>query len=399
MIIDSERCTGCGACLQVCSCSAINWEKNREGFDVPVVDENKCIDCGLCRKVCPYETERGDADPEVYAAVHKDPEVVKKSSSGGAFTAVSDWILEQGGVVYGVAFDKKLEAHYLRAENEKKRNQMRGTKYLQCPGNALYGLVEKDLRDQKTVLVTGTPCQLSGLSLVLKQKKVPSERLYLIDNICHGVASPLVFDEYLKYIRSTVLKSKEIRKFSMRSKKVSWQKQYLDCRTEAGDESRILNKKASWNKLYQTTYFIRPSCYSCRFTSYDRVGDMTFGDYWNIENAGVSLDHSKGISLILVNTEKGRELLEASKDRLLLEKSDKNKCWQIHLERPLPRPKKREVIWENFYRNPSGVIAKCAKGSAFSRLFRSVGPILKKLGLYNTALRMFSLVKSNGKKS
>ena len=201
------------------------------------------------------------------------------------------------------------------------------------------------------------------------------------------------------YIRKKILKGKTIRHFSMRSKRTAWQKQYLECFTEVGNESAVLNEKASWNKLYLTSYFTRKSCFSCRFTSFDRVGDITLADFWNIENAGVSLNYADGVSLVLVNSKKGRELLDACRDQLILEKSSRKACWQIHLERPAPMSSKREQVWERFRQDPEGTVAACSRGSVFSGVSRVVTPVLRKLGLYTLVVRTFSVVKSYGKKT
>lgn len=398
MVFDLEKCCGCGACANVCPKDAIQWVENAEGFREPKIDDSRCVDCGLCRKVCPYETNHVgiSADPDVYAAVHKDREVVRQSSSGGAFTAVSDWILDQNGVIYGVQFDADYQVCYRRAETREVRDAFRGSKYVQCDGKTIFPSVEADLRSGRIVLFTGTPCQVSGLKQYLAVKRAPVEKLYLVDNICHGAASPMVWKEYLDYIRSDVLQGTEIRQFSMRSKREKWQKQMLTCETDCGDESEVLNGKASWNRLYQSTYLLRPSCFQCSFTSYDRVSDLTLADYWNVENAGVSLDYSDGVSLILSNSEKGKFLLEQCKRDLILEKSNKKACWQVHLESPTPPQGKRTVFWENYQSAPQETIRKNLRGSLQTRLARAVTPALRKLGLYTLAVRILCAIKKNG---
>ena len=396
---DASLCCGCGACLNVCPEKAISWEKNDQGFSQPRIDQDKCIGCGLCRKVCPYEHSHvgAEADPEVYAAVHKDPEVLKNSSSGGVFTALSDAVFERGGVVYGVAFDEEYRLRYERAETPAERDRFRGSKYVQCDGADVFPRVEADLKAGREVMFTGTPCQVSGLKDYLKAKKADMTKLLLVDNICHGPASPKVWADYLDYIRGNVLKGKKIEHFNMRSKDVAWQKQFVSCRTDAGDESDALNNGSSWNKLYQTTYAIRESCFRCRFTSYDRVGDITVADYWNIENAGVKLDYTGGVNLVLVNTAKGREWFGRCADSLLTERSDKKACWQIHLERPVVANSKRADFWESYRKDPMGTIRRHCKGSAFMNTARAITPVLRKIGLYTLAVRVLSVVKSSGK--
>lgn len=397
MEFNKEKCCGCAACLNICPTGAITWTQNKEGFGEPVIDSKKCVDCGLCRKVCPYEqsTVGKDAVPQIYAAVHKNPEVVKNSSSGGVFTALSDWILSQGGVVYGVAYGQDHEISYCRCEDRQHRDQMRGSKYVQCNADSIYSQVEQDLKDNRYVMFTGTPCQNYGLKRCMEMKKVETKRLYTCENICHGGSSPLVWKTYLKYIRKKVLKGKKIVSFSMRSKKTAWQKQFLDCITEHGDESKVLNHTASWNKLYSTTYPMRQSCFQCPFTSYLRLSDITTADYWNIENAKTGIDYSQGVSLVLVNTPKGKDWFEQCGKDLVVRPSTKKACWQIHLEKPTVYTEKRKQFWKEFAQNPEHTVQKYAKGSFFNKFTRIISPVLRKIGLYTLAVRILSRVKGN----
>ncbi len=399
MEFDAVLCCGCGACANVCPTDAISWIKNDEGFSEPHIDQGACVDCGLCRKVCPYETSHVgvDASPKVYAALHRDLDVVMNSSSGGVFTALSDHVLDQGGVVYGVAFDDAYEVRYVRASDRTARDAFRGSKYVQCDGEDMFSQVEKDLADGLLVMFTGTPCQVSGLKRYLQVKKGPMGRLLTVDNICHGVASPLVWDAYLAYIRSNVLRGSRIERLSMRSKQVSWQEQQMACVTDAGDESAALNHGASWNKLYQTTYAIRPSCSQCRYTSYDRVSDLTLADYWNIENAKLNIDYAHGVNLVLVNTRAGEDLLDSCADLLQTAQSDKASCWQVHLEKPLPLSAKRDRFWRDFGVDPQQAVKAYGKGSRLIDLARKVTPVLRRVGLYSLAVRVFSAVRGTKK--
>jgi len=395
MEFDESLCCGCGACTNICPTSAIKWVTTEQGFKEPLIDQKACIDCGLCRKVCAYEMSHVgiEAEPQVYAAVHKREDVVKSSSSGGVFTALSDWILDQGGIIYGVAFDNQYRLRYCRAETQQERDSFKGSKYVQCDGKDIFPAVVEDLKSSRTVMFTGTPCQVSGLKLFLTVKKVPTDNLFLVDNICHGVASPKVWSEYLAFVKEDVLRGHTIKRFSMRSKKVAWQKQELDCETEIGDESAHLNRGASWNKLYHTTFATRNSCFNCRFTSYDRVGDITVADYWNIENAGLAIDYRGGVNLVLVNTEKGERWLRSCKSHLVLDSSDKKACWQIHLESSTPYSDKCAQFWREFATNPRETVRKNAKGFFFNKLIHFITPFLRKLGLYTLAVRVFGALK------
>lgn len=397
---DYNLCCGCAACANVCPTKALTWTTNDEGFGIPAYDADACIGCGLCRKVCPYEHNHVgvDAEPQIFAATHKDEGICKLSSSGGAFTALSDWVLRQSGVVYGVRMDDAHHIQYARATTRDERNAFRGSKYAQCDGCDVFAQVVEDLKAGSLVLFTGTPCQVSGMTDYLRCRKVPTETLYTIDNICHGVASPMVWNEYFRLVDELYVKGADIEFLSMRSKRVPWRRQEIDLQLSTGDISEKINRDFSWNKLYLTTFATRLSCNSCRFTSYDRVGDISLADFWNYENSGLTIDDTYGVSLVLTNTEKGQAWLEACSSELNLQETDKKAAWQIHLERPLPASSGREKFWDSYRSDSSATIKKYARGTFLVRLKRSVAPILRKMGLYTLAARVFSKVSGNGKK-
>lgn len=367
----------------------------------PAYAEGACIGCGLCRKVCPYEyTHVGvEAHPDCYAAIHRDEEVRRNSSSGGAFTALSDRILAKCGIVYGVAAGGGFRLSYERASTPEERNRLRGSKYAQCDACDTFSLVEDDLRIGLTVLFTGTPCQVSGLKAYLAVKRVPTEKLYTVDNICHGVASPLVWEDYFSRVDSLYVKGEDVSHFTLRSKRAPWRNQLMDFRLETRDLSDELNRDFSWNRLYQTTFATRQSCFDCRFTSYDRVSDITLADYWNYENSGLTLDDSLGISLVMANTSRGRELLVACEGDLEMQQTTKEAAWQMHLEQPTPELSGRDAFWDTYRSDKNSALAKYARGTLFMRIARAVTPFLRKVGLYALATKVLRKVAGNGKRA
>ncbi len=183
----SEDCCGCTACMSICPKDAITMAADKEGFLYPQIDEALCIECDLCTQVCAFHDSYrigGNYDqPLVYAAKHRSDEVRMNSSSGGLFTAISDFVLERNGVVYGAAFGKDFEVRHHRAETVEERDRFRGSKYVQSNLLGIYKEVKTELRKGKTVLFTGTPCQNAGLRSFLNKEY---ERLYLCDIVCHG---------------------------------------------------------------------------------------------------------------------------------------------------------------------------------------------------------------------
>ncbi len=399
---EKNQCCGCSACEQMCPKNAISMKMLEEGFCYPEIDMAKCVDCGLCDRVCPFDKSYvgEEATPLVYAALHKNEEVRKKSSSGGVYSAITDYILERGGVVYGVKYDADFSVKHDSAETKEKRDCFRGSKYVQSNVNNTYVKVEDDLAAGRDVLFSGTPCQVEGLNRYLQLKKADTSKLITVDNICHGVASPGIWHEYLDELNKLLEQDEKIEYISMRSKESGWRKQEMIVLTNKRDISKMINENFSWNRLYLSLLTTRSSCFECKFTSYKRVADITLADFWNYENAGIELNDTYGISLILVNRKKGEELFDVIKSQLDYVQSDVKKCWQIHLQFTSNLPVEYEKFWKQ-YREEGGVtvLKKYTKGTFTNRLIRFVSPMLRKVGLYQPAIKVYSMLgkKKNGK--
>lgn len=195
-------CCGCSACYSICPHDAITMQPDSLGFPYPVLDKEKCVDCGLCEKVCSfndsYDISNNLKEPIVYGARHNDMSEVETSRSGAAFIAISDYILELGGVVYGAGYTDHFRVVHKRATTRDERNEFKGSKYVQSDMNEIFRQVKQDLKDGLVVLFSGTPCQTSGLNAYVGKKL--RNNLYLIDIVCHGVPSPYIWRDYLAYL-------------------------------------------------------------------------------------------------------------------------------------------------------------------------------------------------------
>ena len=313
LTVDYEKCTGCGACVQRCPKRCISWTEREFGFRYPQIDKDACVNCGLCEKVCPIDKAlEVSAEQKAYAAVHKDDEVLAKSTSGGAFTAIADVIFAQGGIVYGVAMLDGMRVKHIRTSGKDDFEGLRSSKYLQSDTGTTYQMVEQDLKQGKTVLYSGTPCQIDGLKNFLGKDY---ENLYTADIVCHGVGSQAYFDKYMDYARERYGKIKVLR---FRSK------EYAGWSCGGGvvvvDTSNCL-KKIPYRDFdnYYYSYFLsgdiyRKSCYTCKYANTKRVGDFSLGDYWGVEALNLPLRTENGCSLLLVNTEQAEKLLETVTD-------------------------------------------------------------------------------------
>ena len=309
LTVDYEKCTGCGACVQRCPKQCISWTEREFGFRYPQIDKDACVNCGQCEKVCPIDKAlEVSAEQKAYAAVHKDDEVLAKSTSGGAFTAIADAVFAQGGIVYGAAMLDGMQVKHIRTSGKDDFEGLRSSKYLQSDTGTTYQMVEQDLKQGKTVLYSGTPCQIDGLKNFLGKDY---ENLYTVDIMCHGVGSQAYFDKYMDYARERYGKIKALR---FRSK------EYAGWSCGGGvvvvDSSDCL-KKIPYRDFdnYYYSYFLsgdiyRKSCYSCKYANTNRVGDFTLGDYWGVEALNLPLQTKNGCSLLLVNNRHAMLLLD-----------------------------------------------------------------------------------------
>ena len=168
--LDRKDCCGCSACAQKCPAKAIVMKEDKEGFSYPNIDKNKCINCGLCIKVCPqltYQEKKKENFPIAYACYNHDDNELLKSSSGGFFSAIADYVLESKGIIIGAAFDKNLILKHIAINDKEDLYKLRGSKYIQSNINEMYKRAEEELKNNKTVLFTGTPCQIAGLKAYL----------------------------------------------------------------------------------------------------------------------------------------------------------------------------------------------------------------------------------------
>ena len=209
LTVDFEKCTGCGACVQRCPKQCISWVQREFGFRYPQIDKEACINCGLCEKVCPIDKMvEAPVAQKAYAAVHRNSEVLAKSTSGGAFTAIADVIFAQGGIIYGAAMMDDMQVKHIRASSKDEIELLRSSKYLQSDTGTTYQMAEHDLKQGKEVLYSGTPCQIDGLNNFLGKDY---ENLYTIDIVCHGVGSQAYFDKYMDFARERYGKIKALR--------------------------------------------------------------------------------------------------------------------------------------------------------------------------------------------
>lgn len=331
-ILDPEKCCGCTACAAVCTHNAITMQPDALGFLYPVVDEGKCTNCGLCEKVCAfndnYDKSLNLKQPTAFGARHKNMDEVATSRSGAAFIAISDYILENGGIVYGAGYTDHFRVVHKRATTKEQRNEFKGSKYVQSDLTGIFRQVKEDLRNGNTVLFSGTPCQTAGLNSFVGNKL--RNNLILIDIVCHGVPAPYIWRDYLLYLEKK--RNNTICNVNFRDKnKFGW--------TAHRESFKFAGNKYIDTYTYTYTFYkhimFRHSCGICKYTNLQRPSDITIADFWGWEKTEPNINaDDKGLSLVLCNTEKGQQLFNIVKERMTVIPAKLHNCMQPNLQRP-----------------------------------------------------------------
>lgn len=354
---EEKSCCGCGGCMNVCPKNAIAMVKNADGFAYPQIDEDKCVSCGLCKKVCAYNTDGLLNEPlQAYVAATQNTDILK-SASGGAFASIAKGVLEAGGRVYGSVMRKTesgLKALHIGIDSLDELVLLQGSKYVQSDLGNIYSEIKSLLPSGRQILFSGTPCQVAGLKAFLGKEY---ENLITIDIICHGVPSGDFFSDYIATLEKKL--GGEITDFVFRDKTKGWE--YVgrvDLKTKNGKlkSKKFYSRESSYYYLFLTCTTCRESCYSCKYATKARSGDITIGDYWGVERMHPEylsdFDIKKGISCVLVNTEKGQKAIGAYGTGLKLAKSDFEKVLKENeqLSSPSRRSDMRDAVL-TAYRN------------------------------------------------
>ena len=339
LICDRHLCTGCGACLNVCPTAAITMKEKKAGHIYPVINSQKCLNCGKCQKICPVNQSVLFYNPTTaYAAWAKDDREHISSTSGGAAAVFTNFVLEKGGVVYGSVFDGKFL--HKRIDNREDTAKLKGSKYVHSHTERTFKEVEADLKGERWVLYIGTPCQIAGLRCYLEREY---ERLVTVDLICHGVPSQKLLFEHLK---SCGVERDKIENISFRNPNGF----YLT--VDYADRQQY--QKRNLDDLYYIAFSdnltFRDSCYNCVYAKAVRVGDLTIGDFWGLgKEMPFEQTVKNGISVILVNSEKGRALLENCKKHLHLVERTVNEAVKGNFNLRSPSFSKNHEIFAKKY--------------------------------------------------
>lgn len=322
MNIPIQNCSSCAACANVCARNAISMQLDAEGFYRPVIDAEKCVKCGMCERTCPWNKpienpNIAKVSPKTLAAYAKDESIRLQSSSGGIFTILAERILDDGGVIVGVAQMTPTRFGHVIVDNKIDLAKLRGSKYVQADVGLVYRDVRSLLKARRKVLFSGTPCQVAALYAVLGNVAT-SDNLFTVDVVCHGTPSVKVFEKYIAEIEKDKLVLVKSTRF--RDKRMGWRlfSMTSSLNTISGDcfqFSKTL-REDKFMRVFLENVCLNTSCTDCHYGKLPRVADITLGDYWNIAYVHPQMDDDKGTSVVLLNNNHGSALFESVKDKL-----------------------------------------------------------------------------------
>ena len=340
---DSD-CCGCGVCAESCPRKCITIRPNDKGFLTPLIDTSTCIDCGLCERVCPIinVNESVSKNDLLYCSYHKDNKVRDAGSSGSVFYALAQFVLSQNGFVAGAAFEDNLQLRHVLVDNMDDLLPLLKSKYIQSNTNGIFKKVKEKLKLNKYVLFVGTPCQTQALFNYLGRKTY--DNLIIVDFICHGVPSQELFDRCIReYERKNQCK---VIDFSFRKKSKDFLRNCLVtkqlCKSRAIVSELVNARQFPYYNGFLKYITFRNSCYNCKFVGNHRISDFTLGDFWGIENKGIVNDFNLGYSMLYVNTEKGKSILNEIKDVLYLKPYEVDSPYSFNYA--YLKPTKRSIL-------------------------------------------------------
>lgn len=314
-----KECTGCLACVNACNKGALAIVQNDEGYYRPSLDTDKCIGCYLCEKSCPIlnaPARNNQEEIKVYAGWHKDENVRMSSSSGGAFTALADVVLENGGCVVAAAYTDDMRIEHTIIRKREDLGKLRLSKYAQSRIGNVLKEVKALLQDDKYVLFVGTACQAAGLKSFLRKDY---EKLVCSDIICHGVPSIDLLQAYLKWVEP---KTGKVVHVNFRDKQKGWYDNLRVMRNADGKTMSMKGEDDAYWVAFNRNNCLQECCYDCKAQGFPRASDITLADFWQIGH-NVPFGHKdeieKGISMIVVNKLSAQWIVDAAARDMYLE--------------------------------------------------------------------------------
>ncbi len=380
-IKENTECCGCSACASVCPKKCIDMVEDKEGFLYPVVCMDSCDNCGACEKVCPILNHgmRTENHSQVAAIVqHKNTEICRQSTAGGAFTAIAEYVIDRKGIVFGVEMQADYSIRHIAVETKKELVKFRNSKYVQSNIENTYSQARNYLNIGRMVCFSGTPCQIEGLRKYLKKDY---DNLILVDVVCRAVPSPGIWK---KYISMETQHYGEIQSIRFRDKTLGYQYSTMELKDAQGKVYRGGIESQPWLRMFFSGMIIRPSCTNCKFRSRYRNSDFTIWDCFNVYNIEKIFDEDVGTTRILIHSEKGKKVFEKIKNDFkykLIEADQAVGGVQEMIQSPVSHPRRDEFFKDAQELSMEDLLSKYFPNTIKVRLKRKARLILNQLGL------------------
>ena len=353
----TELCTGCAACANSCPKQCIQMIADTEGFLRPRADVGKCISCGICQKACPVlHPAACNHETVAYAAIHKDESVRMKSTSGGVFSLLCQWVFNHGGAVFGAAYADDFSVEHRCIYSMDELSALRTAKYAQSRIGNTFQKIKQFLADERYVLFSGTPCQIGGLIAYLGKEY---KKLILVDLVCHGVPSPAVWSRYLDYRSENDASGAAPSSINLRSKETGWPGYSIRFDYGSGQHYTAKNGEDPFLRCFVGNLCLRPSCYSCQFKGISRCSDFTLGDYWGVWSQLPEYNDGKGTSIVLIHSEKGREIWSEISTQMQSQQVDAVHCMDENIsaiQSSKPSPMRSAFMQRYFKEDFKGLV-------------------------------------------
>lgn len=366
---------------------------DEEGFLYPVVDTETCIHCGRCEQVCPVSAKREEKSfpQEAYVLQHRDEDVRHESTSGGAFSAIAEWIIGQGGVVFGAAFTDDFTVIHTAVEEKKDLWKFRNSKYVQSDVGRTYEEAAACLSQGRWVCYSGTPCQIEGLAAYLGK---PYERLITVDIVCHGVPSPLIWRKYLEMQDGKLGSYAGIR---FRDKYYGYKYSTLSFFDRVGKTIYAHGIDTDqMTRAFFSDICDRPSCYHCPFKKRYRVSDFTLWDCFDVFLYDRRMDDDRGTSSVLIHTDKGRQVFSEVKKQARCRQVSPDlltSCAKEMFHSVSPNPRRGAFFEDARHLSGQELFDRYFPETARVRCARFLRVSMYRLGIYAPVKRVVTRVK------
>ena len=396
-IIDKTDCSGCAACYSICPKDCINMVADSEGFLYPQVNETICTNCGLCDRVCPiiHPIEERRIEQHAYLVQIKNEKIRRESTSGGAFTAIAQWIIQHDGVVFGAAFDENFVVKHRYVDNMDDLYCFRNSKYVQSQIGETFRQIKFFLKKGRWVCFSGTPCQIEGLYQYLQKREY--DKLVLIDFVCRAVPSPLLLKKYI-HVQQSLLGNKT-RQIIFRDKYYGYKYSTFSIYE---NDAKCMYHRGVETDPYLRAFFsnvsVRPSCYQCKFKKRYRISDFTLWDCFNVADFSRKMDDDKGTTRVLIHKSKADHILKEITDSIFIERINEDKAVQGVREmiESVPYNKKRPEFFNDLNRIPPQIFFnKYFPETLRVRIERIVRLMCYELGIYNQMKKVFKWLYQN----